>query len=115
MTSRKNGLLISSGKIKRDKPLETYREAVCQAASNALVAAQNKLQQGEIIVQILQLMVYVNAEAGFDLHSQLADFASEYLCGELGEAGIAARTALGIDSLPSEAPVEIQIICAVGL
>lgn len=114
MTSRKNGVLILSGKVKADEPLDTYKDAVYQAASNALIAAQNKLQQGETIQQILQLMVYINAEAGFNLHSKLADFASEYLCGELGEAGIAARAALGIASLPGEATVEIQMVCAAG-
>ena len=114
MTSRKNGILILSGKVRAEEPLEHYRDAVEQAASNALIAAQGRLQPGESIRQILQLMVYVNAEQGFQLHSKLADFATEYLCGELGEAGVAVRAALGVASLPGEAPVEIQIICAVG-
>lgn len=114
MTSRKNGVLILSGKIKADKPLDTYKDAVYQAVSNALIAVQNKLLQGESIQQILQLMVYVNAEAEFNLHSKLADFASEYLYGELGDTGIAARAALGIASLPGEAPIEVQMVCAVG-
>lgn len=114
MTSRKNGVLILSGKVRAEELLEHYRAAVEQAASNALIAAQGRLQPGESIRQILQLMVYVNAEQGFQLHSKLADFATEYLCGELGEAGVAARAALGVASLPGEAPVEIQIICAAG-
>lgn len=114
MTSRKNGVLILSGKVRAEEPLEHYRDAVEQAVSNALIAAQGRLQPGESIRQILQLMVYVNAEQGFQLHSKLADFATEYLCGELGEAGVAARAALGVASLPGEAPVEIQIICAAG-
>lgn len=113
MTSRKNGVLLLSGKVKADEPLDTYKDAVYQAASNALIAAQNKLNEGEKIGQVLQLMVYVNAEEGFNVHSKLADFATDYLCDELGGAGIAARAALGIASLPGNAPVEIQLICAV--
>ena len=35
------------------------------------------------------------------------------VCTELGSAGFAARAALGLGSLPGEAPVEIQMICAV--
>lgn len=112
MTSRKNGVLILSGRIKADEPLETYREAVYQAADNALTAALNKLNTGESI-QILSLMVYVNAEDGFTVHSKLADFATDYLCEKLGSAGVAARAALGVASLPGNAPVEIQIVCAV--
>ncbi len=113
MTSRKNGVLILSGKVEADKPLEFYKEAVEQAASNALVAAQNLLQEGEKIRQVLQLNVYVNAAPGFQKHSKLADFATDSLCAELGSAGVAARAALGLGSLPGEAPVEIQMVLAV--
>ena len=59
------------------------------------------------------MTVYVNAGEGFNAHSKIADFASEYLCEELGEAGIAARAAIGIASLPGEAPAEVQIVCMV--
>jgi len=114
MTPRKNGVLILSGKVKADEPLGTYKDAVYQATSNTLIAARNKLQEGESIRQILQLIVYVNAGAGFGLHSRLADWASEYLYAELSEVGIAARAALGIASLPDNAPIEIQMVCAVG-
>lgn len=43
MTPRKNGVLILSGKVTAEQPLESYRDAVYQAASNALIAAQNQL------------------------------------------------------------------------
>ncbi|MCI8303891.1 MAG: RidA family protein [Lawsonibacter sp.] len=112
MTSRRNGVLIFTGRVKAGEPLEPYREAVCQAADNALTAALNQLHEGEHISQVLSLMVYVNAEDGFTLHSKLADFATDYLCERLGDAGVAARAALGVASLPGNAPVEIQIICA---
>ncbi|MCI8423738.1 MAG: RidA family protein [Lawsonibacter sp.] len=112
MTSRKNGVLILAGQVKGDAPLETYQEAVCQAASNALAAVVNQLAEGEHIAQVLSLMVYVNAEEGFAVHSRLADFATDYLCEQLGAAGVAARAALGVASLPGNAPVEIQMVCA---
>ena len=40
MTPRRNGVLIQSGKIRPDRPLDDYREAIIQAASNALTAAR---------------------------------------------------------------------------
>ena len=88
MTPRKNGVLILSGKVTAEQPLESYRDAVYQAASNALIAAQNQLTAGEKIKQVLLLNVYVNAAPDFQAHSKLG-------------------------SLPGEAPVEIQMICAV--
>ena len=73
MTPRKNGILILSGKVAAEGELEQYRDAVNQAVSNALIAAQNMLAAGESIQQVLQLTVYVNAEQGFQKHSRLAD------------------------------------------
>ena len=41
MTPRKEGVLIMQGKVQATVSLETYREAVVQAAANALTAARN--------------------------------------------------------------------------
>ncbi len=113
MTPRNNGILIREGKVQLSDAMEEYREAVCQAAKNALTAARNKLVDGEQIAGILSITVYVNAETGFTGHSKLADLASEYFCEELGEAGIGSRAAVGVASLPGNAPVEISIVAAV--
>ena len=71
---------------------------------------RNTLAEGEQIQKLLYMTVYINGEAGFSSHAKLADFASEYLVEELGEAGIGSRAAIGIASLPGEAPVEVQMV-----
>ena len=114
MTPRDNGVLIKTGKISIADPIEDYRDAVRQAAKNALSAARSKLSEGEHIGHILLITVYVNAEEGYSTQAKIADHASEYFCEELGEAGIGARAAVGVASLPGNAPVEISIICAIG-
>ncbi len=114
MTSRKNGVLQFTGKVKASEPLETYREAVRIAAANALTAAQNTLEEGEKIARVLSFWVFINAEQDFVSHAKLADFASDYLNEELGAAGAAARAAIGLGTLPGNAPVEVQLICAAG-
>ena len=81
---------------------------------NALTAAKNKLEEGEKIVQIMQITVYVNSEPDFAKQPKIADFASEYFCEELGESGVGSRAAVGVAVLPGEAPVEIAIIAGVG-
>lgn len=110
MTPRKNGELILTGKIKVSESIELYREGVRQAVANALTAAVNMLKEKECIGQILSLTVYVNAEEGYTAHARLANLASEYLYEELGEAGIGSRVAVGVASLPGDAPVEIQLV-----
>ena len=110
MTPRKNGELILSGKVKITDPAEVYKEAVRQAAANALTAALNTLKENERLGQILALTVYVNAEEGYTAHARLADLASDYLYEQLGTAGIGSRAAIGVMSLPGDASVEIQLM-----
>ena len=112
LTPRKNGVLMMEGKLGQTANLEDYREAVVQAAKNALTAARNKMNEGEALAQILSITVYVNAEADFTGQSKLADMASEYFCEELGEAGVGSSAAVGVASLPGNAPVEISIVAA---
>ncbi len=114
MTPRNNGVLIKEGKVRLTDSLEEYTEAVRQAAKNALTAARNQMKDEEKIVKILSITVYVNAEEGFTKQSKIADIASEYFCEELGEAGVGSRAAVGVASLPGNAPVEISLTAAVG-
>ncbi|WP_043932497.1 RidA family protein [Bacillus sp. EB01] len=113
MTPRNNGVLIQEGKVSAGLPVGTYNAAVRQAAANALTAAKNMINEQERLEQILALTVYINAEDTFQAHSSLADFASEYLFEELGHAGIGSRAAIGVASLPGNAPIEIQLIASV--
>lgn len=106
------GVLQATGPVRRDD-MDTAREAARLACTNALRAAQAMLAQGEAIAAILSMTVYIVAEAGFADHSRVADFASQVLREELGAAGICARAAIGVESLPGGAPVEIQIIAAI--
>ncbi|WP_077603856.1 RidA family protein [Oceanobacillus sojae] len=109
MTPRHKGGLIQTGKVSTEEPLHIYRQAVRLAVSNALNAINNILNEDEKLNQILALNVYVNAQENFQAHSGIADFASEYLYEQLGQNGIGSRAAIGVASLPGNAPIEIQI------
>lgn len=113
MTPRKNGELIQTGKVKTSEPISTYKEAVRQAAKNALIAIKDTLQEREKIKQVLLMNVFIHAEESFEAHARLADFASEYLFEQVGEIAISSRAAVGVASLPGNAPVEIQMVVAV--
>ena len=114
MTPRRNGVLVMTGQVGPDTPLETLAPAVAQAAQNALAAAQGALEAGERLLGLLSLTVYVNAPAGFQGHSRVADLASQWFYEQLGEGGICPRTAVGVSSLPGDAPVELQTIFLCG-
>ncbi|MEO1986712.1 MAG: RidA family protein [Martelella sp.] len=79
------------------------------AAGNALRAARSQLFDGEQIVSVLNLTVYVNAPEGYTLHSKIADFASSFL-EKYTNDGISSRAAVGVSSLPRDATVEVSMI-----
>ena len=113
MTPRADGNLLFHGLVRIDEPIESYRDAVVLACSNALVAARSTLIADEALTAVVSLTVYVAAEDGFNAHSRIADFASQFLEAELGAAGIGSRCAIGVSALPGNAPIEIQLIAAI--
>lgn len=110
MTPRKAGILVYSGKIRASDPIESHRDAVNLATMNALVAAQACLKEGEKISVILQLNIFLNTDPEFTAHPKIADYASEILIEYLGPDCIGSRAAVGVATLPSDAPVEITLI-----
>jgi len=113
MTPRINGVLQFSGPVKASEPIETYREAVRLAAGNALTAARAAVGTQEYISRVVTLSVFIATAEGFTAHARVADFASEYFHEELGDDGVGSRAAIGVASLPGNAPVEIQLVAAV--
>ena len=110
MTPRAHGKLIMTGKIGNDMPLEDAKEAVLQAASNCFEAAKSVLSEGEKIDRAVQMIFMVNAEPDYLYHSKLADYASEFFAERLGEDALPARAAIGLGSLPNNAPLEIVMV-----
>jgi enamine deaminase RidA (YjgF/YER057c/UK114 family) len=113
MTPRERGKLVLESRVRGDVPIAAYQSAVVLACSNALEAARSVVKHSERIDDVLAMTVFVAAEPNFKAHSQLADFASEYLAEKIGAAGRCARTTIGVASLPGGAPIEIQLTVSV--
>jgi enamine deaminase RidA (YjgF/YER057c/UK114 family) len=113
MTPRRGGVLEHAGQIMATDALESHHDAVRLATLNALTAAQGCVGDGERIAVILQLTVFLNAAPDFTAHSKLADVASETLMAHLGAGCIGSRAAIGVSSLPANAPVEITLVAQV--
>ena len=112
MTPRRHGELVVSGLVGRDLDLAEAREAAALAASNAVTALVEAVGLPGI-VRTLKMTVFVAAVDGFTAHSAVADGASAVLRERLGERGSVARSAVGVRSLPSGAPVEVELVAAV--
>jgi enamine deaminase RidA (YjgF/YER057c/UK114 family) len=112
MTPRRDGVLQATGPVSADAPLESYRAAVELACENAIYAAASLLAEGERLDTVLSMTIYVLAEAGFIDHAAFADMATACVKRMVPTSGLPARTTVGVFTLPSEAPVEIQLIAA---
>lgn len=81
-----------------------------QAALNALAAVKSVIGDLDRIERIVKVTGFVACPADFASHSLVVNGASELLGEIFGDAGKHARSAVGMSSLPFNAPVEIEMI-----
>lgn len=114
MTPRLDGRLTVRGRVGSEVTPEVARQAAALAARNAL-AAINKALDGTTsrLRRCLRMTVFVACSEGFTALTAVADGASDALAEELGEEVLPARSAIGVRSLPSGAPVEVELSASV--
>ena len=80
---------------------------------NALSAIKGVTGDLDKIEQIVKVTVFVNSADGFTDQPKIANGASEFLGKIFGEAGKHARSAVGVNELPVNSAVEIEMIVKV--
>jgi enamine deaminase RidA (YjgF/YER057c/UK114 family) len=113
MTPRVDGRLTVVGTVGIDVSVRDAFAAAGLAAANALSAIATSAGGLPNVVQCLRMTVYVACRSNFTEHSAVADGASAELRRLLGDRGAAARSAIGVASLPSGSPVEVELMAAV--
>lgn len=114
MTPRIGGELQARGTVDVDVSVAEARSAAQLAATQALAAIAAAVGGLEQIDRCLKMTVFIACTPAFGRQSEVADGASVALREWLGESrGASARTAVGVASLPSGAPVEVELIVAV--
>jgi len=79
-----------------------------QCALNGLAAANGVLGSLDDIERVVAITAFVASDASFTGQPQVANGASVFLGEVFGEAGIHARSAVGVAVLPLDAPVEVE-------
>jgi len=106
-----DGKLMLEGIVGEDLSLEEAETCARQCAINILSQIDKYLDEnGGKVSKILQLTGFVASNKNFTQHPQVINGASNFLNGVLGEAGKHSRQAVGVPSLPLNAPVEISAI-----
>ncbi|MDJ0355183.1 RidA family protein [Paenarthrobacter sp. PH39-S1] len=82
--------------------------AVC--AVNALAAVKNAIGDLDRITRIVKVVGFVSSDPAFTGQPGVINGASELLGQVFGEAGVHARSAVGVAVLPLDSPVEVELI-----
>lgn len=106
----RDGNLVSTGVVGDNLTLAAGQDAARQCAINILAQAKAALGSLDSIARIVKITVFVASEPGFTQQHLVANGASDLLAEIFGEAGRHARSAVGVSSLPLDAPVEIEAI-----
>ena len=108
-----DGKLTAAGKVGAAVTVEQGAQAARVAVLNAL--AQVAVAAGGLanVRRIVRLAVYVNSAAGFTDQPKVANGASDLLVAVFGDGGRHARSAVGVNELPLDSPVELELIAEV--
>lgn len=104
----KNGQLMATGTVPDQVSLERAQECAAQCALNALAALQQEIGDLGRLRRVVRLGGFVACGAGFGDHPKVINGASDLLAELLHDSGKHARAAVGVPSLPLNAPVEIE-------
>jgi enamine deaminase RidA (YjgF/YER057c/UK114 family) len=104
------GELTLRGKVGDAVQLDAAREAARLCALNALAAAATETGGLAAISRIVKVTGYVASAPGFNDQPQVLNGASELLGEVFGDAGLHARSAVGVAELPIDAPVEVELV-----
>ncbi len=103
------GELVATGKVPEDITLEAAEEAARNAVINGLAAVASVIDGVDNIRRVVRLGVFVNSSAGFTDQAKVANGASNFLVELLGENGKHVRAAVGVNELPLNAAVELEL------
>ncbi|GAA1963759.1 RidA family protein [Kitasatospora viridis] len=103
------GVLKQTGKVGAEVTAEEAKALAQICALNALAAVKSVIGDLDLIDQVVKVVGFVASAPDFTGQPSVVNGASELLGQVLGEAGVHARSAVGVAVLPLDAPVEVEI------
>ncbi|OGU54326.1 MAG: hypothetical protein A2V66_14190 [Ignavibacteria bacterium RBG_13_36_8] len=108
-----DGKVKYTGKIGQDLTEEDGRKASELCVVNCLRVIKSLIKNLDKIEGIIRVNVFVNSTDGFINQSKVANGASDFLVKVFGEVGKHVRSTVGVNELPLNAAVEIDMIAKV--
>lgn len=107
------GSLLATGKVGGEVTPEQGKELAQQCALNAIAAVKMVVGDLDKVVRVVKVVGFVASTPDFTGQPGVVNGASELLGAAFGEAGVHARSAVGVAVLPLDAPVEVEMIVEV--
>lgn len=105
----KEGKIIR-GKLGQDLSTKQGAEAARVVAESVLATIKQELGSLNNVARIVKVTGMVNATPDFTEHSQVINGFSDLIVEVFGERGKHARAAVGMNSLPLNAAVEVEMV-----
>jgi len=108
-----DGALPATGKVGEGEGLvapDVAAGLARQCALNALAAVHDVVGDLDQVARVVKVVGFVASDPTFTGQPGVINGASELLGEVLGEAGVHARSAVGVAVLPLDAPVEVEIV-----
>ena len=109
---REDGSLIT-GKLGSDLKVEEGYEAAKRVALGLVGSLKGLIGDLDKVTRIVKLLGMVNCESTFKDHPQVINGASDFLVEVFGDKGKHARSAVGMNALPFNISVEIEMVVEV--
>jgi enamine deaminase RidA (YjgF/YER057c/UK114 family) len=101
------------GKVGRELTKEQGYEAACLCILGCLASLKTVIGDLDRVRRVVKLLCMVNCTEDFGEQPQVANGASDLLVSLFGDSGRHARSAVGMQMLPGNIPVEIEMIVEV--
>ncbi|HJT78570.1 MAG TPA: RidA family protein [Gemmataceae bacterium] len=102
---------LTVGRVGADLSLEQGKEAARLVGLNVLSTVRNTLGSLDRVRRLVKTLGMVNCTADFKEQPQVINGFSELMAEVFGEeAGVGARSAVGMGSLPGNIPVEVECV-----
>ena len=109
----RSGELMYTGKVGGEVSEEEAVACAQQCALNAIAAVKAELGDLDLVKRIVKVVAFVASTPDFTGQPGIANGASHLFGEAFGDAGVHARSAVGVSVLPLDAPVEVEIIVEV--
>jgi len=108
-----DGKLVATGKVGAGVDPDDAKGYAQTCALNGLAAVKSLVGDLDKVTRVVKVVGFVASSPDFTGQPAVVNGASELLNQAFGDAGVHARSAVGVAALPLDAPVEVEVVVEV--